>query len=51
MYNTTYMNEISDKDQYDGQVGQPVILASEKTKSQILLGTKDGDFETEQQSK
>jgi hypothetical protein len=50
-YKTTYGKEVSDKDQYKGIIGQPVTLLSQKNASQILFGTKDGELESNYQSK
>jgi hypothetical protein len=50
-YKTTYGKEVSDKDQYNGIIGQPVTLLSQKNASQILFGTKDGELESNYQNK
>lgn len=34
-YKTTYNKEVSSKDQYNGIIGQPVTLLSQKNASQI----------------
>jgi hypothetical protein len=50
-YKTTYAKEVSDKDQYNGIIGQPSTLLSQKNASQILFGTKDGELESNYQNK